>query len=34
MEATLTTVARVSAKFSKFLARRRFRPNQEKVPLD
>ena len=31
MEGRLTKVARVSARFSKSLARRRFRPNQEKV---
>jgi hypothetical protein len=31
MEARVTKVARVSARFSKSLARRRFRPNQEKV---
>ena len=33
MEARATNVARVSARFSKSLARRRFRPNQEKVRL-
>lgn len=32
MEARVTKVARVSARFSKSLARRRFRPNQKKVP--
>src|ERR1700736_463948 len=31
MKATVTKAARVSARFSKYLARRRFRPNQEKV---
>src|SRR5713226_6699177 len=31
MLARVTKVARVSARFSKSLARRRFRPNQEKV---
>jgi len=31
MEARVTKVARVSARFSKSLASRRFRPNQEKV---
>jgi hypothetical protein len=31
MEATVTKVARVSARFSKSLARRRLRSNQEKV---
>jgi hypothetical protein len=31
MEARVTKLARVSARFSKSLARRRFRPNQEKV---
>jgi hypothetical protein len=31
MEASVTKVARVSARFSKSLARRRFRPNQENV---
>jgi hypothetical protein len=31
MEARVTRVARVSARFSKSLARRRLRPNQEKV---
>ena len=31
MEARVTKAARVSARFSKFLARRRLRPNQEKV---
>jgi hypothetical protein len=31
MQARVTKVARVSARFSKSLARRRFRPNQEKV---
>src|SRR5271169_2890061 len=31
MEARVTKVARVSARFSKSLARRRFRPNHEKV---
>src|SRR5271169_2998325 len=31
MEAMVTKVARVSARFSKSLARRRFRPNHEKV---
>ena len=31
MEARVTKVARVSARFSKSLARRRLRPNQEKV---
>ena len=31
MEASVTKVARVSTRFSKSLARRRFRPNQEKV---
>jgi hypothetical protein len=34
MEARITKLARVSASFSKFLARRRFRPNQEKGALD
>jgi hypothetical protein len=32
MEARVTKVARVSGRFSKSLARRRLRPNQEKVP--
>src|SRR5439155_6048630 len=31
MQARVTKVARVSARFSKSLARRRFRPDQEKV---
>jgi len=31
MEERVTKVARVSARFSKSLARRRLRPNQEKV---
>jgi len=31
MEAGVTKLARVSARFSKSLARRRFRPNQQKV---
>src|SRR6516225_10088107 len=31
MEARVTKLARVSPRFSKSLARRRFRPNQEKV---
>jgi hypothetical protein len=31
IEARVTKVAKVSARFSKFLARRRLRPNQEKV---
>ncbi len=34
MEARVTKVARVSARFSKSLARRRFRPNHEKVRPD
>jgi len=31
MEAMVTKLARLSARFSKSLARRRFRPNHEKV---